>query len=304
MAIVVTICAAIAATTQSAVAQNGFDLSNARVPRDEILSGGPPRDGIPSIDRPKFIRPEAASFLRDEDRVLSVTRGQTTRAYPLRVLVWHEIVNDVIDAEPVMITYCPLCGTAMVFDRTAGGKLRTFGVSGLLYQSNILMYDRETESLWSQLKMEAVSGPAAGAKLRWLSSEHLTWKAWKAKYPNGEVLSKQTGYARDYDREAYSEYFANDATMFPVPHSRKDFPPKTWVLGVVAAGQAKAYPVEQLPDAKLVTDRIGGTEIRLVYRRSERHPDVRDASGTPVPAVLVFWFAWQAFYPATGVWKP
>ncbi len=292
-----------AGITGSAMAQNGFDLSNARIPREEILPGGPARDGIPSIDAPKFVPPEAATFLRDGDIVLSVTHGQTTRAYPLRVLVWHEIVNDTIESEPVVITYCPLCGTGMVFTRKSGGKVRTFGVSGLLYQSNVLMYDRETESLWSQLKMEAVSGPAAGEKLRWLPSEHLTAKQWKAKYPSGQVLSTDTGYRRDYNSDAYADYFANDATMFPVHRTRNEFPAKTWVLGVIAGGKAKAYPIEQLPDGKVVNDIVGGQQLRVAFHKAERRPEVRDASDAAVPAVMVFWFAWQAFYPGTEVWR-
>jgi hypothetical protein len=192
----------------------------------------------------------------------------------------------------------------MVFDRQIDGKARSFGVSGLLYRSDVLMFDRETESLWSQLKMEAVSGPEAGKELRWLVSEHLTWKAWKAKYPAGKVLSTDTGHRRDYGADAYASYSGSDATMFPVPQTRKDFSNKTWVLGVVVGGRAKAYPVDGLPDGKPVSDTLGGQRIEVAFHQSERRPEVRDASGEPVPAVMVFWFAWQAFYPATEVWKP
>ncbi len=144
---------------------NGFKLSGLRIARDAIKSGGPPRDGIPSIDQPKFIAPEKADFMKDDDLVLSFTEGKTTRAYPLRVLVGHEIVNETIAGRPILVTYCPLCGTAMIFERKVKGEVRSFGVSGLLYQSDVLMYDRESESLWSQLKMESVSGPLSGTPL-------------------------------------------------------------------------------------------------------------------------------------------
>jgi len=288
----------------SAEQRNGFDLSNATIPVAEILGGGPPRDGIPSIDAPKFIRPGDAAFMRDDDIVLSLTRGAATRAYPLRVLVWHEIVNDTLGGEAVAITYCPLCGTGMVFDRDIGGKVRAFGVSGLLFQSDVLMYDRQSESLWSQLKMESVSGPDTGEKLRWLPSEHLTWKAWKAKYPAGEVLSTDTGHRRNYDGAAYADYFASEETMFPVPKTRAEFPNKTWVLGVIVNGKAKAYPVEKLPDGKAVGDKLGGKPVSVTFHHAERRPEVRDAQGQPLPAVMVFWFAWQAFYPGTEIWKP
>jgi Protein of unknown function (DUF3179) len=292
-----------AALSASGERRNGFDLSNATIPVSEILGGGPPRDGIPAIDAPKFIRPDTAAFMRDDDIVLSLTRGGTTRAYPLRVLVWHEIVNDTIGGEPVAVTYCPLCGTGMVFDRTIGGKVRSFGVSGLLFQSDVLMYDRQSESLWSQLKMESVSGPEAGKKLRWLPGEQLTWKAWKAKHPDGEVLSTDTGHRRNYDGTAYASYFASDATMFPVPQARKEFANKTWVLGVLVGGKAKAYPVDQLPDGRAVKDTVGGQPVTVTFYHAERRPEVRDTRGEPVPAVMVFWFAWQAFYPDTEIWK-
>ncbi len=284
--------------------RNGFDVSNATIPVSEIFGGGPPRDGIPSIDAPKFIRPEEATFMLDDDIVLSLTRGETTRAYPLRVLVWHEIVNDTIGGEPVVVTYCPLCGTGMVFDGVIDGRTRTFGVSGLLYQSDVLMYDRQSESLWSQLKMESVSGPDAGKRLRWLPVAHLTWKAWTALHPAGEVLSTDTGHHRDYDGEAYADYFASGKTMFPVPTTRTEFPRKTWVIGLLIGGKAKAYPVDKLPDGRAVQDTLGGENVNVTFHRTQRRPDVRDGQGRPLPAVMVYWFAWQAFYPGTEIWKP
>ncbi len=293
-------------TTLSAPAaqRNGFDLSNSTIRVPEILGGGPPRDGIPSIDAPKFIRPDAATFMRDDDVVLSITRGETTRSYPLRVLVWHEIVNDTLGAEAIAVTYCPLCGTGMVFDRAIGGEVRTFGVSGLLYQSNVLMYDRQSESLWSQLKMESVSGPEVGKKLRWLPSEHLTWKEWRVKYPSGEALSTKTGHRRDYEGAAYADYFASDATMFPVSHTRTEFPNKTWVLGMIAGDTPKAYPVHGLPDGRTVTDTLGGEVVRITFHHASRRVEVLDARGAPLPSVMVFWFAWQAINPTTEIWKP
>lgn len=176
---------------------NGFDVSNATIPVEEIRSGGPPRDGIPSIDHPKIEPAPEVNFLRDDDIVIGVEHKGEARAYPLRILVWHEIVNDVIADKPVTVTYCPLCGTAMVFDATVDGRQRSFGVSGLLFNSDVLMYDRETNSLWSQLGMRAVSGPAVGKTLTWLPSERLTWKAWRTAHPNGEVLSPDTGHRRN-----------------------------------------------------------------------------------------------------------
>lgn len=283
---------------------NGFDISNATIPRSEIMSGGPPRDGIPSIDKPKFVPAAKADFLRDDDIVIGLVRGEVARAYPLRILVWHEIVNDMIGGDPVAITYCSLCGTSMVFDGRVGGRPRSFGVSGLLYNSDVLMYDRESESLWSQIAMKAVSGPDVGKKLTWLPSEHMTWKAWREKHPGSQVLSPDTGHQRDYAANAYASYFASEQTMFPVPHTRRELPNKEWVLGVLIDGEAKAFPVDKLANGQVVKDQVGGKELSILWDAAARRPTVRDAGGADIPAVMVFWFAWQSFYPETALWKP
>ena len=295
------------ATTSPAAAADylGFDVANALVPAGQIVRGGPPRDGIPSIDRPEFIAPDKARYMRDDDLVVSLTVGGQTRAYPLRILVWHEIVNDTIGGQPVAVTYCPLCGTAMVFDRRYDGRELTFGVSGLLYQSDVLMYDRQTESLWSQLGLKAVAGRMAGQELAWLPAEHLTWKAWREKYPDGRVLSTRTGHDRDYDNLPYGGYEKTPRTMFPVPQTRHDLPVKEWVAGVIVNGQARAYRLSQLPRDGIVRDMVNGAALRLAFAHDTRSLTVmREDTGTEVPFTYVYWFAWQAFYPATTLWKP
>lgn len=288
----------------TAQTKNGFDLSNASINPDEIVSGGPPRDGIPSIDLPKFVPVKDVDYLKDDDIVIGLERGGIARAYPTRILTWHEIVNDVIGDDPVAVTYCPLCGTGMVFDRRVGGETKTFGVSGLLYQSDVLMYDRETESLWSQLAMESVSGEAVGQKMEWLSADHSTWEAWKEKYPDGEVLSTDTGFHRDYGGAAYASYFASDKPMFSVPQHRKELADKEWVIGVVVDGKAKAYPVKRLASGLVFEDTVGGKRLSVSYDAGKRHPQIVNSEGEPIPSVMVFWFAWQAFYPETELWKP
>lgn len=284
---------------------NGFNISNAIIPSDEIRSGGPPRDGIPSIDRPSFLRPRQVDYLSDNDLVVSVTLDGVTRAYPLRILVRHEIVNDQIGKQAFVVTYCPLCGTAMVFDRLVGGRRRSFGVSGLLYQSDVLLYDRESESLFSQLAMKAVAGPLAGARLAWLPTEHMTWAAWVKRYPHGEVLSNRSARTRDYTQNPYEGYDRSPNTVFPVPRYRSELPKKSWVLGVVVEGQAKAYPIAQLAGRHPVSDVINGVEIVVSYDAELREPKVVDAaSGRLLPFVQAYWFGWQAFYPETAIWKP
>lgn len=285
--------------------QNGFDLQNASIPVQEIHRGGPPRDGIPSIDAPKFIEPREADFLKPDDQVISVTVGDTTRAYPLRILIWHEIVNDQIGETAFMVTYCPLCGTSMVFDRKVDEKVRTFGVSGLLYNSDVMMFDREDASLWSQLKMEAVSGPSQGSKLKWMSSDLTTWKAWREKNPQGQVLSTDTGHRRRYTSSPYDDYFTSNQVMFPVSTSdqRKAFPDKESVIGILVKDTPKAYKLSDLLEKGTLQDRIQTEAIELTADRETRQVRVTDPNGKVIPSVSVYWFAWQAFYPNTLRWK-
>ncbi|MEX2606709.1 MAG: DUF3179 domain-containing protein [Kiritimatiellia bacterium] len=290
----------------SAQTLNGFDLGNSSIPVKEMFRGGPPRDGIPSIDEPKFISPDEARFLQSGDEVISVTVGDTTRAYPLRILILHEIVNDTIEDTHFMVTYCPLCGTSMVFNRKIDGQVRSFGVSGLLYNSDVLMYDRETESLWSQLKMEGVSGSGRGKKLEWMTSDLMTWSAWRGKYPEGEVLSTDTGHRRDYNASPYQDYFASNRVMFPVDSSRirgrlRD---KEFVLGVIVGDTPKAYRMEELPKQNgELRDRIQTRDLVIHYDAEAKHARVVDGDGNTVPSVTVYWFAWQAFYPHTRLWE-
>ena len=241
--------------------------------------------------------------MKDDDLVVSFTHAGETRAYPLRILVWHEIVNDRFGDLAINVSYCPLCGSAMVFDRTVDGRTLEFGVSGLLYQSDVLMYDRQTESLWSQLEMAAVSGPQVGRKLTLLPAQHLTWRAWKKAFPNGLVLSTATGFDRDYGRQPYSDYEQSPRLMFPVNSYRQDLPTKAWVAGVFVNGAARAYPHDRLPDGQVVEDTVGGMAVRLRFDRANRHLVLTDAEGTPVPYTPAYWFAWQTFHSDTTVWS-
>ena len=294
-----------ASRTQGPLRANGFDLSNAVVPRSAILSGGPPRDGIPSIDQPTFVSPARASFLRADDLVVSVNLGGAVRAYPLRILGQYEIVNDQIGEQAFAVTYCPLCGTAMVFDRNVQGRVLSFGVSGLLYQSDVLMYDRQTESLWSQLAMKCVAGGQVGTELRWLVSEQLSFAAWRAKYPDGSVLAPPTGTAKNYGASPYARYENSPDTMFPVPMHRSDLPAKSWGIGTRVNGTAMGYPVALLGQYPTIQDEIHGVAIEVEYDAGKRQATVTEtASGRKVPSVSVYWFAWQAFYPDTELWTP
>ena len=197
---------------------NGFVLDDALVPAAQIKSGGPSRDGIPALFAPNFIAANAADFLRPDDRVLGVTLNGIAKAYPIRILNYHEVVNDRFKGTPVAVTFCPLCGSGVVFHAEAGGQVRAFGVSGLLYNSDVLMYDRQSESLWSQLMGQAISGPAKGTRLTPLPVRHTTWRDWRGRHPDTVVLKPPRAYGRNYNVDPYLGYADSDRIWFPVAH--------------------------------------------------------------------------------------
>jgi len=284
---------------------SGFDYSRHSIPVDEIFSGGPAKDGIPSIDNPRFLTVDQANdFLKDEDRVLGLARNGHAKAYPIKILNWHEIVNDKISNQAVVVTFCPLCGTGMIFDARVNGQNLTFGVSGLLYQSDMLLYDRKTESLWSQIKTEAVTGPLTGARLKLLSSTQTSWRQWKKKHPRTLVLSQRTGHPRDYDRDPYLGYYTSSRLMFGVKNRNQEFHPKEQVIGVDLGGTVKAYPFSELAKAKQpVRDKLNGTPIKVFFDKESQTAVIRDGQGNDIPSVVGFWFAWFAFHPDTKVFR-
>ncbi len=280
--------------------RNGFVLAPASVPVDEILAGGPPRDGIPALDHPDTF-PAAQATWADDDLVLGIVVGGAARAYPIAILNWHELVNDTVGGEPILISFCPLCGTGMVFDRRVAGKARRFGVSGLLYRSDLLMYDRESESLWSQISAEAVTGALLGERLRLLRSRTEEWGRWKRAHPQTTVLSRATGHARDYDRSPYGGYAQSRDVLFRVPLDRR-YHPKMPTLGLRVPGEgARGYPASELAGAGgSVRERFLGRHVRVAYDPDRQLFDV--TAPPEVEVVEGFWFAWAAFHPETSVY--
>lgn len=282
-----------------------FDLRNAIIPVREIRSGGPPKDGIPALTNPLAISAGQATYLEDSDRVVGVALGEEARAYPLKILNYHEIVNDRLGEIPIAVTYCPLCDSVVVFDRRTEGGVREFGVSGLLYNSNVLMYDRggEPESLWSQVLAKGVSGPGAGQELKTLPVELVTWEDWRTRHPQTTILSNQTGHARDYQTNPYRRYFAGRGLMFPVRRTSNALPQKSLVLGVWSNGEARAYPVSafQGKDQKL-EQQLDGKGFTLVYDSETGSLRVLSAEAG-IQWMYSFWFAWHAFRPHTDVFS-
>lgn len=276
------------------------------IPLNEIIGGGPPKDGIPSIDNPKFIAPDNVGDNLDEDSIgLGLVINGDARFYPYKILVWHEIVNDTVGGRDVVITYCPLCSTGVVFDRIIDGKLTEFGVSGKLWQSNLLIYNRtgdeSTESLWSQVLGEAVLGPATGKKLSVVSTDTVKYGGWKKKYPKTKILSQDTGAIRRYGTDPYGDYYTdNDRIIFPLANTDDRLPNKDFVLGVELNGQFKAYRASDIPEGTS-TDTFAGETI--ILEKSDIGEVKMSVNGEEITRIGGFWFSWVAVHPNTEIYK-
>ncbi len=283
---------------------NGFDLTGAAIPEAEIHQGGPPRDGIPSIDHPRFVSADRVDFLAPQSLVMGVNWRGEAKAYPLAILNWHEVVNDEIGGDRVAVTYCPLCGTGVVYRAPSLQQALNFGVSGLLYNSDVLLYDRQTESLWSQLLHKAVSGPLKGQQLEMMASQLVRWDHWLQAHPATQVLSTNTGFSRDYSRNPYSGYDQSPALYFPVAFTSRQYHPKERVLGLEYRGEFKAYPFVELGkagNAGVLVDRVGGELLTIEYDLTARTGLIKRADGSMVASINAFWFAWFTFHPDTQV---
>ena len=236
--------------------------------RPELIQfGGVAIDGIPALDTPLFVGPDGAEYLLEDERVFGVVINGDARAYPLRILDWHEMANDVVGGEPVSIAYCTLCGSAVLYRTTVEGEVFTFSSSGLLYDSNKLMYDRGTDTFWNQLTGQPVLGPLVGTgiELERLPIVRTTWENWLARHPSTTVLSIETGFVRTYEPgAAYGDYFDSSTTLFPVAARSQILPDKSEVFTLLLDGQPRAYPAAALKDELVINDAAGGTSVVLI----------------------------------------
>lgn len=290
-------CVAVGA--EEARVLNGFVLDSETLDPGEILPGGPPRDGIPALDDPAAVPADAARW-SDEMVVVGVSLGGESRAYPLPLLVWHELANDELGGTPILVSYCPLCGTALVFDRRLDGEARRFGVSGLLYRSDLLMFDRRTGSLWSQIHARAVTGPLEGRRLRVLRSRMQSWGAWRARHPDTTVLTPDTGHQRRYGASPYGDYAFSERLLFPVEYARR-YHPKMPTVGLrLPGGPARAYPAAELARAGGgVSEEFAGHRVRVAYDADAQV--FRVEAPEAVEVIEGYWFAWSAFHPEGSV---
>jgi len=275
------------------------------VPLDEIISGGPGKDGIPSIDDPQFESlSEARSWLPSSARGIGVNLEGEARFYPYSILVWHEVVNDQVADQPMLVTYCPLCKTGIVFDPTIDGTRFEFGVSGKLWQSNLLMYNRtdnpDNESYFSQVLGEGVVGPLTGTKLEILPSTITTLDKWQGDHPNTNVLARPENSRRNYNRDPYSGYYESGRVSFGAEFEDQRLDPKALVYGIEVGDRFKAYPADNLPQGT-TTDQIGTTTV--VINRNQADTVTFKSGEERISHVTGFWFSWAAVHPETDIYQ-
>ena len=239
---------------------------------DDIISGGPPPDGIPPIDDPQFVTASDVRFLDDQEPVLAVEVNGEAKAYPLQIMTWHEIVNDEVGGVPVTVTYCPLCNTGIAFERpTIDGELLDFGTSGKLYNSNLVMYDRETETYWMQATGQAIVGQLTGEQLTFVPARILSFGDWRAEHPDALVLSRDTGHDRPYGENPYAGYDSTDQPFLFTGKPDPRLPATARVLGIARAGDVVAFPYEAVREdavngSAVVMERVDGEPVAVFWK--------------------------------------
>jgi len=274
----------------------------------EIAWSGIKRDGVPALTEPRTVMAAEAAFMAEDELVFGVAIGKSARAYPARIVDWHEVVNDSVDGTPLCLAYCVLTGAPIVFDRRVSGAAEPLRLetSGLLYRSNKLLVDTASNSLWVQFEGRAVTGTMfeRGAVLKRLPLVATRWSEWRKTHPASQVLSLETGHARDYGPgKAHVAYRANPLPLFPVVLADRRLNPKDPVYGVRHGGAARAWPLAALEGGKRFEDRIGDARVVVEGGMDRRDVRVRHAdNGRSLEGHLAYWFAWASFNPGTGLY--
>lgn len=289
------VCAALTAFAQTPADRREWpktDFSKRTVELAEIESGGPPKDGIPAIDRPRFVgTPAARAWLKPKEPVIVLRMGKDVRAYPLQILMYHEIVNDTAGGVPVAVTFCPLCNASIVFERRAADRVLDFGTTGRLRFSDLVMYDRQTESWWQQFTGKGIVGHYAGAELKKVASEIVAFEDFIAAHPTGLVLSRETGHPRPYGRNPYAGYDRIDQSpfLFTGKEDRR-LPPMERVLSVSAGGKHRLYPLTLLERHPVANRELPGLPYVVFAKGGMASPldTARIEAGRPIPAATAF----------------
>jgi len=270
------------------------------IPVEQVRDGGPGKDGIPALTEPPFVTPGQADYIGADDLVLGVVINGEARAYPHPILDWHEIINDDIGGTKISITYCPLTGTGIGYDPHINGQVTTFGVSGLLYNSNLIPYDRATNSNWSQMFMKSVNGDLIGTTIEIIPLIETRWDTWQAMFPSTKVVSTQTGYTRSYGIYPYSDYRNSDFLLFPVANDDGRLPRKERVHGIIAGGGTRVYRIESFGDSVTVYNDsfsalslviAGSRALNFATAYDRRLPDGTTLTFTPIqnslPVIMI-----------------
>jgi hypothetical protein len=292
--------AAIAAYAAASYAQSDADrrewpktdFAKRTIELTEIQSGGPPKDGIPAIDRPKFVGTRVArAWLKQKEPVIVLRLGKDARAYPLQILMFHEIVNDTVAGLPVAVTFCPLCNASIVFERRLGDRVLDFGTTGKLRFSDLVMYDRQTQSWWQQFTGKGIVGHYAGSELKRVASEIVAFEDFETAHPTGLVLSRETGHARPYGRNPYAGYDRIDQSPFLFIGRRDErLPPMERVLSVTAGGKHRLYPLTLLERHPVANRELAGLPYVIFVKGGMASPldEAQIAEGRSIPAATAF----------------
>jgi len=295
--------AATDAEKPEATVLNGFVVDRLSVPKASIIAGGPARDAIHSIDAPVFATAsQAGRWVRTETPVIGVVVGGEAHAYPVHVMEFHQIVNDRIGDVDVVLTYDPLTDTGIAYRRRVEGRALSFGVSGLIHRSNFLLYDRETESLWSQFLGESLCGELMGRRLDRLVTRVEPWGRWVQRQPTSVVLTPPEPQRFDYRHSSYAGYWISEKVPFPLSHVDDRFHPKELALGVEIGGQSRVYLGSIMTRAgPRIVDDLGGQRIRIAYDGETGTFDWQAPESATV--THAYWFAWKEFHPDTQIWQ-
>ncbi len=278
----------------------GFDATTKKsVALDDLMQGCSARDCIPSIDNPSFLPANQAAHVGDDEMVITLSYKGEYRAYPAQILDHHEIVNDTVAGDALAITWCPLCGSAVGIQRNVGGEITEFGVSGVLYNSDLVFYDRTTETLWDQIEAKGIVGTMTDVELVLVPVSVSRWAKWRDKHPDTLVLSADTGFEFDYSKDAYVEYRESTRLFMPVSASDDRVHAKTVVFGFDLPTGAVAYAESVLQDGGSYHHDLNGEEA-VVTLHEDGTVSMRRGDQIHHP-IRVFWFAWYTFHSKTGL---
>jgi len=276
---------------------------------NQFLSGSILKDGVPAIDHPKFESVFVADqYLNNDGLGIVVVVNQVSRFYPYQILVWHHLVNETIDSQNLLVSYNPYAMSGAVYQRLVQGVIYDFGLSDKFANGNLLLYDRQTQSLWDPVKHQVIEGQKSGAVLMRFPSTVMTWNTYKRLQPNGQVLSRDTEFDRDYTHDPYGDYRFNQSILFPVSHKDDRLLSKELVYGVEWNQKQKAYPLAIVKNKLRIVDSIDTTPISVEYdeKLGIVHVYQLDSVGnhqTEIFATELYWFSWVSAFPQTELYK-